>query len=61
MPPTDQEEEPIQTFLDDTARRQQYEAAFAEVTPELRQLQEELDDCERLSEEDFAVRINAKD
>jgi hypothetical protein len=61
MPPTTQEEEPIHTFLDDANRRREFETALAEVAPELHRFEEELDECERLNEEDFAVRINARD
>ena len=61
MPAPDRDQQPIRTFLDDADRRQEFEAALAEVAPELRRFQEELDECERLNEEDFAVRINARD
>jgi len=61
MPATNLDEQPIQTFLDDAPRLEQFQIALAEVTPELHRFEEELDECERLSEGDFAVRINARD
>ena len=50
-----------QTFLDDEKRRSRFDSAFAKIKADLEQIEADLDDCQRLTEEDFAIRINARD
>lgn len=55
------EQEPGVTFLERDEEKRLYETALAEIEPDLEKIEEELDECQRLSEEDFVVRINARD
>jgi hypothetical protein len=57
----EKEQETIGTFLENEEEKHLYEAAWAEIEPDLEKIETELDDCQRLSEEDFVVRINARD
>jgi len=57
----EQEQEIIGTFFDNNEERHVYETALAEVEPDLEEIEAEFDDCQRLSEDDFVVRINARD
>ena len=49
-----------QTFLDDQERKSRFDNAFAEIKADLEQIESDLDDCQRLTEEDFAIRIDAR-
>ena len=49
------------TFRDEAKRKEQYAVGLAEIQPDLDRIEAELDDCQRLNEEDFTVRINARD
>ncbi len=53
--------DPVQTFLDDEDRKRRYESALAEIKSGLEEIEDDFDDCQRLSEADFVVRINARD
>lgn len=57
----EKEQDRVQTFLDDAARNSRYESALAEIQGDLEQIEADFDDCQRLSEADFVVRINARD
>ena len=60
MPET-REQSRDRTFLDNDEAKRRYETALAEIEPDLEKIEAELDDCQRLSEDDFDVRINARD
>lgn len=55
------DERPAATFRDEAKRKEQYAVGLAEIQPDLDRIEAELDDCQRLNEEDFTVRINARD
>jgi hypothetical protein len=57
----EQKQEYSRTFFDDTEGTRRYEDALAEIEPDLERIEAEFDNCQRLSEEDFVVRINARD
>jgi hypothetical protein len=56
----EKKQNPVQTFLDDEDRKSRYEAVLAEIKKDLQEIEAELDDCQRLTEADFLVRINAR-
>jgi hypothetical protein len=56
-----EEKDRVKTFLDDEARNRRYESALAEIKDDLEKIESDFDDCQRLSEADFVVRINARD
>ena len=60
MPETE-EQEIARSLLNTNEERERYDAALAEIEPDLTQIEAEFDDGQRLSEEDFVVRINARD
>ena len=60
MPETEQQEI-AKTFLSTDEEKERYDAALAEIESDLVKIEAELDDGQRLSEEDFVVRINARD
>lgn len=49
------------SFLDDRELEEKFRVELAKVEAERAELHEELANCERLTEADFAVRINARD
>ena len=51
MPDEETEQPPI-TYRDAAKRQEQYAVAFAQIRPDLTRIEAELDDCQRLSEED---------
>jgi hypothetical protein len=57
----EQNQDPVQTFLDDEDRKRRYEAALAEIKSGLEEIEDDFDACQRLTEADFVVRINARD
>jgi hypothetical protein len=57
----EQNQHPVQTFLDDEDRKRRYEDALAEIKSDLEKIEDDFDDCQRLTEADFVVRINARD
>lgn len=59
--PTSPTEERPPTFLDDPDRRREFEAELQALATDQEKLESEFDECERLSEADFAIRINARD
>jgi hypothetical protein len=60
MPETEQQEI-AKALLSTDEEKERYDAALAEVEPDLTEIEAEFDDGQRLSEEDFVVRINARD
>lgn len=56
----EKDHDPVQTFLDDEDRKRRYESALAEIKSGLEEIEDDFDDCQRLSEADFVVRINAR-
>jgi hypothetical protein len=60
MPETEQQEI-AKTFLSTDEEKGRYDTALAEIEPDLIEIEAEFDDGQRLSEEDFVVRINARD
>jgi hypothetical protein len=56
----EKKQNPVQTFLDDEDRKRRYEAALAEIKSDLQEIEADFDDCQRLTEADFVVRINAR-
>ncbi len=61
MPPQQKSELPPPNILDDPELKKKFAAELAEIEAEREQIHEQLADCERLTEADFAVRINARD
>lgn len=52
--------QPTQSFLDDPVKRKRYEIALAEIRKEIQPILDELDECTRLTAEDYAVTINCR-
>lgn len=48
-------------FLDDPKLMEKFKVELQDIEAERADLHEELAECERLTEADFAVRINARD
>ena len=59
--PEENEQKLIDAFFEDEGQKHIYETALAEIEPDLEKIESELDHCQRLTEEDFVVRINARD
>jgi len=59
--PEENEQKLIDAFFENEEQKHVYETALAEIEPDLEKIENELDDCQRLTEEDFVVRINARD
>jgi hypothetical protein len=55
------EQKLIDEFFNNEEQKRIYKTALAEIEPDLEKIETELDDCQRLTEEDFVVRINARD
>lgn len=60
--PTQQKSEIARpNFLDDPKLKKKFRAKLVKIEAERTKLHAELANCERLTEADFAVRINARD
>lgn len=55
------DQQPPVTFRDEEKRKEEHAVGLAEIQSDLDRIEAELDDCQRLNEEDFTVRINARD
>jgi hypothetical protein len=61
--PDPKHEQTHRRAIGDQRRERGHSTALAEadIAEDLKRIEAELDDCQRLSEQDFAVRINARD